>query len=509
MMTTKNGFLSCHAGGIVVAACAVIFMAFAVSDFYLINRASTIADQVRLQNEQALVQQEMQNQVTLHAMDQSQISHWNKAFEAVQGDVDQDFVQEEIADWLWRDFSIRLTIVADGQDRAKVAVYEETILDQSEGQPALDQNIDLIKKARQTYLDYLAAQTVPVTGFNGIHHPVRSASPIYVSDVRKINGKLSLAVAQVMVPEEDLPMPGADAHVLLTFKTISEAGIARLGNKFKLEKVSLSEGTTEDPAVASLKLASLPTGETIYVSWKKGAPSRAIWQQTSSILSLIYVAAGLVLALIAVRFRRMVVELKASEEQNRFLALHDALTGLPNRLFFDRSLEEIIAQGKQDRCAILCLDLDRFKAVNDTFGHQAGDVVLKTISDRICERVGDHGMVARVGGDEFIVLLYDNLEKYNVLFLCDQLIEEVCIPIDVPGGTASVGASIGVAWWPDDALTVKSIIRCADDALYRSKEKGRGTVSCASKMRRKVDQREETLSTSPVDQLRDEIARSA
>ncbi|PLW74808.1 hypothetical protein C0081_22990 [Cohaesibacter celericrescens] len=153
------------------------------------------------------------------------------------------------------------------------------------------------------------------------------------------------------------------------------------------------------------------------------------------------------------------------------------------------------------------MDLDRFKAVNDTFGHQAGDVVLTVISERIAKRVGSNGMAARVGGDEFIILLHDHLEKDDVLFLCDQMIEDVSIPIDIHGGTAEVGASIGVAWWPDDALTVKSIIRSADDALYCSKENGRGQVSCASKLRRDVDKI--PSSSNAVDLLRDELSQAS
>lgn len=88
-------------------------------------------------------------------------------------------------------------------------------------------------------------------------------------------------------------------------------------------------------------------------------------------------------------------------------------------------------------------------------------------------------LVPVVGGDEFIVLLRDGLERDNVLWLCDSVIEKVCEDVVFDGGSANVGASIGVAWWPDDALTAKRVIRSADEALYRAKEEGRGRAYLA------------------------------
>ncbi|HQF31577.1 MAG TPA: GGDEF domain-containing protein, partial [Hyphomicrobiales bacterium] len=205
----------------------------------------------------------------------------------------------------------------------------------------------------------------------------------------------------------------------------------------------------------------------------------AIWDRTLPLLAVLLGLAAVSLVFIAMRYGRALAALHRSEAQNRFLALHDALTGLANRLHFDRALEDIIAEGAQDRCAILCVDLDRFKAVNDTYGHQAGDAVIVTVAHRIAETVGGAGLVARVGGDEFIVLLRDGLERDNVLWLCDSVIERVCEAVVFDGGSANVGASIGVAWWPDDALTAKTVIRSADEALYRAKEEGRGRAYLA------------------------------
>ncbi len=120
------------------------------------------------------------------------------------------------------------------------------------------------------------------------------------------------------------------------------------------------------------------------------------------------------------------------------------------------------------------MDLDKFKAVNDTYGHQAGDAVIRTIAGRVADIIGDKGMAARVGGDEFIILLRDGLDENSVMMLCDNIIDSVCEDVVFDNGRAAVGASIGVAWWPDDAMTAKTVIRSADEALYRAKSNGRG-----------------------------------
>ena len=342
---------------------------------------------------------------------------------------------------------------------------------------------------------------------------VRSENPIYVKALRQINGAIATAVAQVLVPDANYPMPGPDARVLLTFKSVPDSMQKKMGEKLGLANFHIDIGEHRDqhgrfePGSKAL-LGSIPGAGNVFAHWDHDAPSEAIWHKTLPALALPYLAAILALTLISIWFSAVVRKLQQSEQQNRFLALHDALTSLPNRLHFDQALEEIITKRKQDRCAILCLDLDRFKAVNDTFGHQAGDVVLKTIADRLICHVADNGMVARIGGDEFIILLHKGLDRDSVLFLCDQLIEDVKMPIDVPGGVAEVGASIGVAWWPDDALTVKSIIRSADDALYSSKERGRGVVSCAGRLRREGDGVTHPFSDNHIDRLCDEMAKA-
>ena len=159
-----------------------------------------------------------------------------------------------------------------------------------------------------------------------------------------------------------------------------------------------------------------------------------------------------------------------------FLAHHDALTGLPNRLMFHEQLEEALAQGGQHGgVALLCLDLDHFKQVNDTLGHPAGDMLLKAVAGRLrgCVREGD--VVARLGGDEFAVLQRGAGLAEHASRLARRIVETLGAPFDLGGDQAVIGASVGIAVATSAPCSADMLLRSADLALYRAKADGRGS----------------------------------
>jgi diguanylate cyclase (GGDEF)-like protein len=158
------------------------------------------------------------------------------------------------------------------------------------------------------------------------------------------------------------------------------------------------------------------------------------------------------------------------------MALHDALTNLANRLFFRQEMEARLARLACDRrFAVLCLDLDDFKSVNDTLGHPLGDNLLCQVANRLrnCLREGDR--VARLGGDEFAILQASTIEPAEITSLMARLIEVIGAPFDLEGHQVVVGVSIGVALAPTDTADPDQLLKLADMALYRAKAEGRGT----------------------------------
>ncbi len=169
-------------------------------------------------------------------------------------------------------------------------------------------------------------------------------------------------------------------------------------------------------------------------------------------------------------------EKRRSQEHASRLAHFDSLTGLSNRFRMSQTLEKILlAPQVQNRaCAVFLLDLDRFKQVNDTLGHPAGDALLKHVSQRLERVVGKMGRVGRLGGDEFKVILPGKIEREQLAQLAERIIESLSQPYSIEGSRVMIGASLGISIAPDDGVTSEALIRNADLALYAAKDGGRG-----------------------------------
>jgi diguanylate cyclase (GGDEF)-like protein/PAS domain S-box-containing protein len=171
-----------------------------------------------------------------------------------------------------------------------------------------------------------------------------------------------------------------------------------------------------------------------------------------------------------------ITEQRKSSEQASQLAMYDALTGLPNRLHMSRTLDaSLTALRHQKRpCAILLIDLDRFKQVNDTLGHPAGDALLKQVSERLLTIVGDREKIFRLGGDEFQIVLSGIADRGVLGDLANRIISSLSQPYTVAGSRCIIGASIGIALAPSDGSASEELIRNVDLALYAAKGSGRG-----------------------------------
>ena len=169
-------------------------------------------------------------------------------------------------------------------------------------------------------------------------------------------------------------------------------------------------------------------------------------------------------------------EKRRSEQHASRLAHYDSLTGLANRVQMSQTLEKILnAPHLEHRtCAVFLLDLDRFKQVNDTMGHPAGDALLKLVAQRLQAAIGTLGRVGRLGGDEFQVVLPGRMPREELGALATAVIDSLSQPYSIEGSRVVIGASIGIALSPGDGVTAEAIIRNADLALYAAKDRGRG-----------------------------------
>ncbi len=158
-------------------------------------------------------------------------------------------------------------------------------------------------------------------------------------------------------------------------------------------------------------------------------------------------------------------------------ANYDALTGLPNRDLLDDRLERALSQARRrdSQVAVLFVDLDNFKAANDRFGHDAGDTILREAARRMAACLRDTDTVARLGGDEFLIVLPLLESRQDAEFVAEKIVEQLAQSFVLPAGVAQISASIGIAYFPEDADTADKLLRNADHAMYRAKDAGRST----------------------------------
>jgi diguanylate cyclase (GGDEF)-like protein/PAS domain S-box-containing protein len=249
-------------------------------------------------------------------------------------------------------------------------------------------------------------------------------------------------------------------------------------------------GKTVQPGVSYFEIVHEDDRELLRQSFHRiissGAPTRLQYRVTipergerhfESEVSLIHNAAGQVEQVVMVS--RDITERKEMEAYILHQSFHDALTGLPNRLLLEDRMRQTTAHlGRQHSpVGVLFIDLDRFKDINDTLGHAAGDRLLQEVAERLCECVRDGDTVARLSGDEFVVLLAGLHDIQDAALVAEKIVTVVSEPCQIAGKELRVSPSIGIAIFPEDGQNIDELLRNADTAMYHAKQNGRSRFS--------------------------------
>ncbi len=466
------------------AACTLVALMIIASLAFVLDRSVTEADRFGLTAERKLVESEMQHQIDAVVQYQAELSYWDKSFAQLETQTFTDaFVKEELTDWLWKDFGFSWMIFADASDRTLLAVQNGGKVDPQDGARTLKWADDLIEKANDSYEAALVAKggawalrSVEVDR-DALTAPVPN---IHAADLRMIDGKMSIVVVQAVVPKTlDIPASRRKPVFMITVKPFTVRMIGDIEDRLGIFKLGFAPLRQVPEGSIHVAVSDCSQPACMVAAWTPRAPGSFVRSETLPSVIVIAMAGALVMAFIAARFGAVFSALQTSEAENRHLAKHDRLTGLFNRAGFDAVLEASLAKVRERPFSLLCIDLDKFKAVNDTYGHPAGDAVLKTIASRFAARVAGHGVAARLGGDEFTIILDHTVSREQALALANVLIIEAQVPVPFEGQLLRIGSSIGVAFAPDHGSIAREIVPLADQALYLAKNRGRNRVQTA------------------------------
>jgi len=326
------------------------------------------------------------------------------------------------------------------------------------------------------FLSFAAALAIPGLGFAVLFRRERWAP--YIGGICVGLGIAAfhyIGMSGVIIPGRMIWDPGLiamSAIYSVVFSVASLVAIRRLGDKSGLMAGSLllvlAIVLLHFTGMGALTIVPDPTALVMV-----GEIPGYFLAAAASALTFFVIA----MAVLCILFdRRLLHEAQESQERLRHMAYHDTLTGMPNRAFLTETVSQEFEKSVMGskNAAVLAVDLDRFKLVNDIFGHQAGDKLLQALAGIMNAELKPSETLARVGGDEFVIVQLDVLQPYGAEDLAKRILAAVCRDIDVEGVTFRAAASIGIALYPRDGTNVPELHSNADAALYRAKEEGRG-----------------------------------
>lgn len=297
------------------------------------------------------------------------------------------------------------------------------------------------------------------------------------TDLLKIHGQPAIVSAKPVISDTGkvVQRRGTEAvHISVVYLT--NGFLTRVGKQYGLSNVHFLLAANSASSQPLLTVRSNSGRILGYLHWDEFRPGLKVATTIGPIIVSALIFAALVVMLLTQRLRKNSLELRAMNAKSIYLAHHDALTGLPNRAHFESQLQIELSRSKRDGLplALIYVDLDSFKHVNDTLGHGAGDQLLREVAQRIKGEMRPYDTVARLGGDEFAIILANPQNESTIGPICTRILTRIREPIGLLGNTLSVGASMGVAQFPIHAENPEDLIRKADIALYQAKAEGRG-----------------------------------
>jgi diguanylate cyclase (GGDEF)-like protein len=423
-------------------------------------------DQRSLEHETNLARFVTRSQLDRIPNDQESATIWDEAIIHTKQNFDLDWLNSNLGVWMSEYFGHDEVIILNDQDRPIYTMTGGKSVEPSVSRSELADVQPMVAELRGKIANggidaYLAGTET---------HPPR------VSDFTMVLGVPHLvSVVPIITDTGNILQPRGSEYLHISMVRLDAAYAGRLSSEYLIQGAQFTELSATSASHASLPVTS-STGRFItFFDWIKEAPGADMLRQTLPAMVAAFLAAGLIAFALVYQLWRKSRALEAGRAEAEQRALHDPLTSLPNRMSFEAALGRALAQrpSRDRRVSVLMLDLDRFKQVNDTLGHGAGDDLIEAVGQRLRQFTRPADTLSRLGGDEFAIVHIHTPGMAEPLLLSQRIIDAVGKAFDLRGSEAFVGVSIGIATADGEEVDSRELIRKADIALYEAKSTGR------------------------------------
>jgi diguanylate cyclase (GGDEF)-like protein len=411
------------------------------------------------------------------ALQQETVAIWdNSALEMTRRVPDQQWLFDNMGSWLHRIFGHDEVYLVDGYDRPVQSVVNGVRVG-DDRYWALHKDFDLLLHSARGNIRHPGPHDrIPPHPLHPEATVLTTDRPTHDTHLMLISGRPAVASAMLIQPSTpNYVRPRHAWPALISVRYIDGSFLGELQSRYLIDGARYSASPTPRPGEQALPLETdwhQPLG---YLMWRPELPGRRILGTLLPLGVAGLVILALLMLLLTRRLTQTLNERAAFEARATHLAYHDSLTGLPNRALMGERLQLSLAQlSRGGSLSLLLIDLDRFKQVNDTLGHLAGDELIRDFAARLLRLVRPKDTVARLGGDEFAVVLSDCWTRPQVDQLCSAIIELFQVPFTLSDTRVFGGASIGAAFADSTVKDATELMRRADVALYRAKADGRG-----------------------------------
>ncbi len=465
------------ANAIIIPMVAVVVISLS-GIFALLHWSARVSDETAEQSQYQLIAGALRLTQNYLAKQQNGVVIWDEAYHRInQPEPSQGWIYDNVMHWLYKTDGFNRSVLIDREFKLE-SVYAQNHSTKWLNAKLLADLKPAIAKVRARYI--ASFKRTPSGLYSYTPELISTRRSIAETGVVALEGEPYLFSAAAIIPQIQSVTPRrVPPAVLVSMMPVRGEKLQEISEMSRLDGFVLMQQQSSDADLGRYPLKS-PLGETVgVIAWQTSQPGTQMMRRIDPLLILAALMIAAVVVLVTVFTRQMTRRLARSEAKAVHTARHDALSGLPNRSRFHAMLSDTLTENAdgETNTAVVYIDLDHFKDINDTLGHSAGDKVIVAVAQRLRRVIPESGIVARISGDEFAMVIRNCEDDVWLDFILDQVQDEISRPIMIGRRELFASLSMGAAIAPRDGNDPDELLRKADIALYDAKANGRGRRS--------------------------------